>query len=52
MIILPLNTRLSRPQTKINKKPNNFEEAIGQPVWCKAMQEELNALEKNMRCEK
>jgi hypothetical protein len=29
------------------KEPNNFEEAMSQPVWCKAMQEELNALEKN-----
>jgi hypothetical protein len=28
------------------KEPNNFEEAIGQPIWCRAMKEELNALEK------
>jgi Reverse transcriptase (RNA-dependent DNA polymerase) len=29
------------------KDPNNFEEAITQLVWCDAMREELNALEKN-----
>ncbi|KAJ3705609.1 hypothetical protein LUZ61_009314 [Rhynchospora tenuis] len=30
-----------------NEEPKNFEEAINQPVWCKAMKEELQALEKN-----
>jgi hypothetical protein len=29
------------------KEPNNFEEAIGQPIWCRAMKEYLNVLEKN-----
>jgi hypothetical protein len=28
------------------KEPNNFEEAISQPVWCRTMKEELNALKK------
>jgi hypothetical protein len=29
------------------KEPNNFEEMVNQPVWCKTMREELDALEKN-----
>jgi Reverse transcriptase (RNA-dependent DNA polymerase) len=29
------------------KEPNNYHEAITKPVWCKAMKEELDALEKN-----
>jgi len=29
------------------KEPNNFEEAVNQPIWCEAMKEELDALEKN-----
>jgi hypothetical protein len=29
------------------KESNNFKEAIGQPIWCKTIKEELNALEKN-----
>jgi Reverse transcriptase (RNA-dependent DNA polymerase) len=29
------------------KEPSIFEEAINQPVWCKAMKEELGALERN-----
>ena len=35
--------------TSISKEnePNNYEEAIGQLVWCKAMEEELRTLEKN-----
>jgi hypothetical protein len=28
------------------KEPNNFEKAIGQPVWCRVIKEKLNALEK------
>jgi hypothetical protein len=30
------------------KESNSFEEAMGQLVWCKAMKEKLNALEKNL----
>jgi hypothetical protein len=35
--------------TSISKEqePSNFVEAIKNPKWCKAMQEELSALEKN-----
>jgi hypothetical protein len=35
--------------TSIENKnePNFFEEAIDQPIWCKAMREELNAVERN-----
>jgi hypothetical protein len=29
-----------------NNEPNIFQEAISQPVWHKAMKEELDALEK------
>jgi Reverse transcriptase (RNA-dependent DNA polymerase) len=29
------------------KGPSNFEEVINQPVWCKTMKEELDALERN-----
>jgi hypothetical protein len=29
------------------EEPNFFQEAITQPIWCKAMKEELKALEKN-----
>jgi hypothetical protein len=29
------------------KEPNNFEEAVNQSIWCKAMRKELDALEKN-----
>jgi hypothetical protein len=29
------------------KEPNNYHEAITNPVWCKAMREELDVLEKN-----
>jgi hypothetical protein len=28
------------------KEPNNYQEAIDNPVWCNAMKEELKALEK------
>jgi hypothetical protein len=28
------------------KEPNNFKEAVNQPIWCETMREELDALEK------
>jgi hypothetical protein len=30
------------------KEPNNYQEAINNPVWCNAMKEELKALEKKL----
>jgi hypothetical protein len=30
-----------------HKELNNFEETVNQPIWCEAMREELDALEKN-----
>jgi hypothetical protein len=34
-----------------NNEPKSFGEAISQPVWYKAMKEELDALEKNITWE-
>jgi hypothetical protein len=33
------------------KEPSNFEEAINQPIWCKAMKEEFYALQKKITWE-
>jgi hypothetical protein len=46
MKILHLNIKVLLTSISNKKEPSNFEKIINQPIWCKAMKEELDALEK------
>lgn len=47
MIKFQLITKIFKLSLSKEEEPKKFQKALNQPVWCKAMKEELRTLEKN-----